>query len=106
MFAVRYTYRDPNAARLPQDMEECKMLASQAASTGTESLKGAGVGALLGAATGAAVGAAAGNPAMGAAIGAAGGGLGGGGYAGLGGDNAYQRAYTNCLRNRGHQVVN
>ncbi|MDV3241216.1 glycine zipper family protein [Methylocaldum sp. 14B] len=100
------TYNDPNAYRLQQDMEECKMLARQAGSTGTEAAKGAAAGALLGAATGAAVGAVAGNPGGGAAIGAAAGGLGGAGYSGVSGDDQYKRSYINCLRNRGHRVVN
>jgi outer membrane lipoprotein SlyB len=95
------TYNDPNAYRLQQDMEECKMLARQAGSTGTEAAKGAAAGA-----TGAAVGAVAGNPGGGAAIGAAAGGLGGAGYSGVSGDDQYKRAYINCLRNRGHRVVN
>ncbi|CAI8777617.1 glycine zipper family protein [Methylocaldum szegediense] len=100
------TYNNPNAYRLQQDLEECKMLAREAASTGTEALKGGAAGALLGAATGAAVGAVAGNPGGGAAIGAAAGGLGGAGYSGVSGDDLYKRAYINCLRNRGHKVIN
>ncbi len=51
------TYNDPNAAAIPADTEQCKALASEAGSVGTETAKGAGVGALVGAAGGAALGA-------------------------------------------------
>lgn len=97
---------DPNAARIPQDSEECKMLANQAGSVGTETAKGAAVGGLLGAATGAAVGAVFGSPGTGAAVGAAAGGLGGAAQQGVSGDEQYKRAYINCMRNRGHNVIN
>ncbi|NJD05910.1 MAG: hypothetical protein FIA97_05360 [Methylococcaceae bacterium] len=100
------TYNDPNAARLPQDRYECEMLAKQAASTGKETAMGVAGGALLGAATGAAIGAVTGNPGAGAAIGAASGGIGGGAYQGLDADNQYKRAFINCLRGRGHNVIN
>lgn len=100
------TYNDPNAYRLQQDQNECRMLAKEAASTGTETAKGVAGGALLGAAAGAAIGAVAGNPGGGAAIGAAAGGIGGGANQGYDADNQYKRAYINCLRNRGHNVVN
>lgn len=100
------TYNDPNASRLQQDMADCQMLAKQAGSAGMEAAKGAAAGGLLGAAAGAAIGAVAGNPGGGAAIGAAAGGLGGGGHQALSGDEQYKRAYINCLRDRGHKVVN
>lgn len=103
---VTDSHNDPNAARIPQDTEECKMLAKEAGSPGTETAKGAVAGGLLGAATGAAIGAVAGNPGGGAALGAAAGGLGGGTYTGVSGDEAYKRAFINCMRNRGHNVIN
>jgi outer membrane lipoprotein SlyB len=99
-------YNDPNAARIPQDTQECKMLAEHAGSVGTETAKGVATGGLLGAATGAAIGAVAGNPGAGAAIGAAAGGIGGGSYTGISGDDNYKRAFTTCMRNRGHNVIN
>ena len=46
---VTDSYNDPNAARIPQDTQECKMLASQAGSVGTEAAKGVAAGGLLGA---------------------------------------------------------
>lgn len=99
-------YNDRNAQMIPQDEEQCDQLASQAASTGKETAMGAGAGALTGAAAGAITGAFLGSPGVGAAIGAAAGGFGGGAYKGLSSDDAYKRAFTNCMRNRGHNVVN
>jgi outer membrane lipoprotein SlyB len=97
---------DPNHAMIQQDMSECKMLAQQAGGAGSEAAKSTIAGGLLGAAAGAAIGAVTGNPGAGAAIGAASGGIGGGSYGGLGGDEAYKRAFVNCMRNRGHTVIN
>jgi hypothetical protein len=101
------TYNDRNVGRISQDMAECKDLASQA-SGGTlkESAIGAGVGGLIGAAGGAAVGAITGSPGTGAALGAAVGGIGGGAKQGLDAEGQYKRAYSNCMRNRGHNIVN
>lgn len=97
---------DKNAANIGRDTQECKQLASQAGSAATEAAKGVAVGGLLGAATGAAVGAVAGDPGAGAAIGAAAGGIGGGTYTGVSADEDYKRAYINCMRGRGHSVIN
>ena len=99
-------YNDRNIGRLDQDMAECNSLAHQAGTVGTDTLKGAGVGALVGAAGGAATGAIWGNPATGAAAGAAIGGIGGGATQGVDADNQFKRAYNNCMRNRGHNVIN
>ncbi len=99
-------YNDRNAQMIPQDQAQCEKLASNAASTGKETAMGAGAGALVGAAGGAITGAFLGNPGAGAAIGAAAGGFGGGAYKGMSSDDAYKRAFTNCMRNRGHNVVN
>ena len=99
-------YNDPHIGRLQQDGVECGNLAKQAGSFGTDTLKGAGVGALVGAAGGAAMGAIWGNPATGAAAGAAIGGIGGGATQGMDADNNYKRAYNNCMRGRGHNVIN
>lgn len=99
-------YNDRNPAAIQQDSEECKALASQSGSTGTEALKGGAAGALIGGAAGAALGAVIGNPATGAAIGGAAGGIGGAAYSGTDGDAQYKRAFINCMRNRGHNVVN
>lgn len=99
-------YNDRNPAAIPQDTEQCRALAQQAGSTGTETAKGAAVGGLVGAAGGAAVGAIVGSPGTGAALGAAIGGIGGGAKQGLEGDENYKRAFINCMTKRGHNVVN
>ena len=101
------SYNDPNAAHLNQDMSECQQLATQASGgVGQETAIGAGVGGLIGAAGGAALGAAMGNAGAGAAIGAAAGGIGGATKQGLGSEDSYKHAYSNCLRQRGHKVIN
>lgn len=97
---------DRNAANLGVDTEQCRQLASQAGSVGTETAKGVAAGGLLGAAAGAAIGAVAGNPGAGAAIGAAAGGIGGGTGTGISADDQYKRAYINCMRGRGHNIIN
>lgn len=100
-------YGDPNSYRLEQDMYECKQLALRASgNTAVETAKGTAIGALIGAAAGAAIGAAVGDPGAGAAIGAAAGGFGGGTKQGFGTEMNYERAYINCLRHRGHHVIN
>ncbi len=100
---------DPNqelANRYQRDLAECKQLALQSSGgTATETAKGAVVGGLLGAAGGAAIGAITGSPGKGAAIGAAAGGIGGGAKQGIEAEDQYKRAYINCMRNRGHNVV-
>lgn len=101
------TYNDANAANLNQDMAECQQLASQASGgTAKETAIGAGVGGLIGAAGGAALGAIIGNPGTGAAIGAAAGGIGGASQQGMQSESHYKSAYSNCLRGRGHKVIN
>jgi uncharacterized protein YcfJ len=97
---------DKHAAAIPQDTEQCKAMAQQAGSAGTETAKGVAVGGLLGAAAGAAIGAAVGSPGTGAAIGAGAGGIGGGSYQGISADDNYKRAFITCMRGRGHNVIN
>lgn len=100
-------YNDPNAGRINFDMQQCKQLAEQASGgTAKETAMGAGVGALIGAAGGAAIGAAVGSPGAGAALGAAAGGIGGGAKQGLDAEQQYKRAFTSCMRQRGHKVIN
>lgn len=100
-------YNDPNAGRINQDMAECQQLANQASGgTAKETAIGAGVGGLIGAAGGAALGAALGSAGTGAAIGAAAGGIGGGAKQGIQAEEQYKHAYSSCLRQRGHKVIN
>lgn len=88
-----------------QDAVECQQIARNNASTATEAVKGGLVGGLVGAAGGAALGAILGDPGKGAAIGAATGGIGGGSYSGISADQQYKRIYSNCMRQRGHNVL-
>ena len=100
-------YGSPNAHRINQDLEECRQLALQASGgTAKETATGAAVGGLIGAASGAAIGAIAGSPGTGAAIGATVGGFGGGAKQGFESEDNYKRAYSNCMRHRGHYIVN
>lgn len=100
-------YGDPNAYRLNQDLNECRQLALQASGgTATQTATGAVVGGVIGAATGAAIGAISGNAGTGAAYGAAAGGIGGGVKQGFEAEGGYKRAYSNCMRHRGHYIVN
>jgi Glycine-zipper domain len=101
------TYDDPRAKYLYQDELDCQALAKRAAgSTPGKTAEGAGFGALGGAAAGAIIGAIAGDAGLGAAIGAASGALGGGAYRGLSSNEQYKSAYINCMRDRGHKVIN
>lgn len=101
------SYNDRNARYINQDMADCQQLANQASSgTAKETAIGAGVGGLIGGAAGAALGAIAGSPAKGVAIGAVVGGVGGAAKQGLSAEDQYKRAYANCMRNRGHNVIN
>jgi outer membrane lipoprotein SlyB len=100
-------YTDPNAARLGIDEAQCRQIANQSAGSSLHQTgKGALLGGLLGAAAGAAIGAAAHDPGMGAAIGAAAGGFGGGAYEGTKSNQSFQQVFTNCMRERGHTVLN
>ena len=100
-------YNDPNAGNIDRDLVQCRQLAKSASGgTGAETGKGALVGGAIGAVGGAIIGAAVGSPGRGAAIGAAAGGVSGGARGGLGAEDQYKRSYINCMRQRGHNVVN
>ncbi len=101
------TYNNPNAGNLSRDEADCRELARQASGGSVaQAATGGVVGGLLGAASGAAIGAATGNRAgRGAAIGGAAGGLGGGVYKGIEADANFKSAYRNCMRGRGHNVI-
>ncbi len=100
-------YGDPNAANIERDKVECRQLAKNAGGdTATETGKGALVGGAVGAAAGAALGAVVGSPGSGAAAGAAIGGIGGGARQGFGSEGNFKQAFINCMRGRGHNVIN
>ncbi|GAB6067728.1 hypothetical protein JCM13664_10460 [Methylothermus subterraneus] len=99
-------YNDPNAHRIQQDLAECQMLAKQASGgTWEEVVKGGLVGGAVGAATGAVVGALTGAPGKGAAWGAGLAGMSAGTWQGLSAEERYKRVYIQCMRNRGHNVL-
>jgi len=101
------TFGSDRAQYLARDQVECRELARQAAgSTGGSAVRGAVTGGAVGAAGGAAVGAIMGNAGRGAALGAAVGGIGRGAQQAGASDAQFQQAFRNCLRNRGHNVIN
>ena len=91
------TYNDPNAWRLSQDEAQCRQLAMHASGGSLKNTaEGTGIGGLIGAAAGAAIG---------AAVGAAAGGFAGGGYESFDTTAQFKQAFDQCLRERGHQVL-
>ena len=100
------TYGNSRAQYLSRDMEECRALARSASgSTGGQAAHGAGVGALAGAAGGTVIGALFGRPGRGAAIGAISGAAGGGALQAGRTEERFKQAFSNCLRERGHNVI-
>ncbi|CAI2718499.1 glycine zipper domain-containing protein [Nitrospina watsonii] len=100
---------DPKADASPQtlqvDLKECRELAAQAAETVQEAGKGSVVGGAIGAFFGGLFGFITGNPVRGASTGAVIGGGVGGVKGGLSAEEKYKRVYRNCMRNRGHTVL-
>lgn len=101
------TYGNERAQFLTRDLADCRELSQRAAGGATtETAKGAAIGGAIGAATGAVIGAIVGSPGRGAAIGATVGGVGGGARSAAWSDEAFRQAFRNCLRQRGHNVIN
>ena len=101
------TYGNSRAQYLSRDMEECRALARSASGEAAEeTVRGAGIGAFAGAAGGAILGAMVGNPARGAALGAAAGGIGGGAIMSERTEEQFKQEFSNCMRERGHNVIN
>jgi hypothetical protein len=84
-------YNDPNSA--------------SSGNVAGETAKGTAIGAGVGAAAGAIIGAIAGVPGTGAAIGAAAGGTAGGGYKAVESSDQFKTVFKNCMRERGHNVL-
>jgi hypothetical protein len=100
------TFGSSRAQYLSADMWDCRQLASQTSGTRTGSAaSGALRGGAVGAAGGAALGAAFGNAGRGAAVGAAAGGIGRGVQQANASEAQFRRAFSNCLRSRGHNVL-
>jgi outer membrane lipoprotein SlyB len=101
------TFNNSRNQYIGRDMEECRALALRVSgSAPEEAVRGAVTGGLVGAAAGAAIGAAFGNAGRGAAVGAATGGIGAGASRASQSEQAFQQAYANCMRQRGHNVLN
>jgi hypothetical protein len=101
------TFDSSRAQYLTRDQAECRELALQTSgSPGGSAARGALAGGAVGAAGGAAMGAVLGNAGRGAALGAIAGGVGGGAQQAAASDAQFQRAFRNCLRGRGHNVIN
>lgn len=102
------TYGSSRAQYLSRDTVECRSMAEQAAggSGAGQAARGAVRGGAVGAAGGAAMGAVLGNAGRGAALGAVAGGVTRGAGAASSSNAAFQRAFSNCLRSRGHNVLN
>jgi outer membrane lipoprotein SlyB len=100
------TYGSSRAQYLSSDMEQCRALARSASGDTTEeTVRGMGIGAFAGAAGGAILGAMVGSPARGAALGAAAGAAGGGAYSATQTEQQFKQAFSNCMRERGHNVI-
>jgi len=100
------TYGSSRAQYVSRDTEQCRTLARQASGSAPgQAARGAVMGGLVGAAGGAAIGAALGNPGRGAAVGAAAGGIGRGAQQASRAEADFQRAFNNCMRQRGHNVL-
>lgn len=105
------TYGNSRAQYLSRDTEECRALATRASgSTGEQTTQGAVSGGLLGAAGGAAIGGILGGSrrslGRGAALGAVGGAMAGGTSSAARTEAEFKRAFNNCMRQRGHNVIN
>lgn len=100
------TYGNARAQYVSRDMWECRGLAEQSSgSTGGQAVRGAVRGGAVGAAGGAAVGAILGNAGRGAAIGGVAGGVGRGAQQASASEANFRRAFSNCMRARGHNVL-
>lgn len=101
------TYGNSRAQYLSRDMEECRALSRSASGdTGAQTARGAGIGAMVGAAGGAIIGAMVGSPGRGAILGAAAGGVGAGAVSAGRTEEQFKQAFNNCMRERGHNVIN
>jgi len=101
------TFQNSRNQYVSQDLHECRILAQRVSGDARqEAVSGAVTGGLVGAAGGAALGAAFGNAGRGAAVGAAAGGIGLGAARASQSEAAFRQAYTNCMRQRGHTVLN
>lgn len=106
------TYGSSQAQFLTRDTEECRALAMRASGSTSEQARQSAVSqGLVGAGAGAAIGAVVDGGTWrgarrGAAIGGVAGAVTGGQSAAAQTDAQFQRAFNNCMRQRGHTVIN
>ena len=100
------TANDPKAEELAQDEAECRELAKKGAASGKHTAEGAVEGAAVGVLAGAALGGIGGDPGIGAAAGATGGAATGGVAMARDSNSDFKQIFTNCLKERGHPVLN
>jgi hypothetical protein len=101
------TIGNSRAQYLSRDMVECRSMAEMAGGSRSGQAAGGAVrGGAVGAAGGAAMGAVLGNAGRGAALGAVAGGVTRGARGASSAEADFQRAFSNCLRGRGHNVLN
>lgn len=101
------TYGSSRAQYLSRDLNECRGLAMQVSGDSSEqAIRGGVQTGLLGAAGGAAIGGILGGGAgSGAAAGGAIGALAGGAAQGSQSEAQFRRAFNDCMRRRGHNVI-
>ena len=97
---------DPKANTLAQDEAECRQLAKTGAASTKQAAEGAAEGAAVGAVAGAVIGAMVGAPGVGAEIGAAGGATSTGTTMARDSNADFKTIFSNCLKERGHPVLN
>ena len=97
---------DPNPDAIAKDEAECRELAKSGAGSAKQTATGAAEGAAVGALAGAVLGAIAGDAGTGAAIGATSGATSGGTSMARDSNADFKRIFSNCLRERGHTVLN
>lgn len=95
-----------NDAKYDRDVAECRELARGNTDTGTSVAKHGLIGGAIGTGTGALLGVIAGNTVRGLATGAVIGGVVGGVKGGYKSDLQYETIFRNCMRGRGHNVLN
>lgn len=100
-------YGDERADRIDQDLYECRYLAREANRYHSDkTAHGILMGGALGAVVGGLFGAVTGHAGTGMVLGATAGAVGGGVQGEMNAEQRYIGAYRNCMRNRGHNVIN
>jgi len=100
------TYGNSRSQYLTRDLDECRAIAQSAIGTATEDTTlAATVGGVAGAVGGMVLGGMLGRPGRGLALGAASGAIAGGGIANAQSQEQFETVYSDCMRERGHNVT-